>query len=138
MLLNQKNPHNSTCVSVLPLKTRYAQCLRVGSRLDTLCWHSVTHTSNEDKKLWGQQNHKYVSSSKWKNCYMLCVFIFNFIKRKTAMHNIFINKTGHKRTQEWLGRVHILFDISFANKSQSDSNSWYNKWTLLMCSACSC
>ena len=41
--------------------------------------------------------------------------------RKTAICNLFINRTEDIHTHI-LGRGHILFDISFANKSVADSN----------------
>ena len=49
------------------------------------------------------------------------VFIFNFIDLKTAMHNVFINRTG-KYTHKHRGC--ILFDIY---ESEIDSNIWFNK-----------
>ena len=51
-------------------------------------------------------------------------FIFNFINRKTAMPNLFTNRTGrYTYTNNFNGRGHILFHISFASKPETDSNS---------------
>ena len=44
-------------------------------------------------------------------------FIFNFVNRKIAMHNLFNNRTGrHTHTSSSTGRSPILFDISFSNR----------------------
>ena len=55
-------------------------------------------------------------------------FIFNFINRKTAMQNLFINRTGTRHsTNNYTGMGYILFDISFTNKSEADSNISFAK-----------
>ena len=51
------------------------------------------------------------------------IFIFNFINRKTQC-TIFLSieqENIHTQTIIWVGD-HILFDISFANKPETDSN----------------
>ena len=43
-----------------------------------------------------------------------------FYRYKTAMRNVFINRTGrHTHTNNFIGRGHILFDIY---ESEIDSN----------------
>ena len=49
------------------------------------------------------------------------IFIFNFINKKTAVYmcNLFFNRTErYTHTNNYIGKGHILFDISFANKSK--------------------
>ena len=61
-------------------------------------------------------------------------FIFHLIDRKSAMRNLFINRTArdtHKNNVT--GREPILSDICVASKLQTDSNTWlttYTNWCL--------
>ena len=62
------------------------------------------------------------------------VFTFNFINRKTAMRNLFINRTGrYTHTNNHIDRGPTLFVISFAEISQKKTQIF----DLLMSSACS-
>ena len=61
---------------------------------------------------------------------MLCssMLAFEKVYRNTAIHNLSINRTErYTHTNNYILKGHIFFDISFANKSETDSNIWFNK-----------
>ena len=70
-----------------------------------------------------KKKKKYVSSSTSKNQKLLLAmrcYIFDFINRKTAMPNLFINRIGrYTHTENDIRRGHIHFDIYM---SEIDSN----------------
>ena len=64
-----------------------------------------------------------VDLSTSKNCYVRCgCFIFNFIKNQQCAFFLSIEQEYILKQSYSVGRGHILFDISFANKSETDSN----------------
>ena len=55
-------------------------------------------------------------------------FFFQFLPVEKQQDAIFLSiEQEDEHTQTIIGRSHILCDISFANKSETDSNIWFNK-----------
>ena len=54
--------------------------------------------------------------------------ISNFINRKNSNSRSFLLEEQEDiHTNNYISRDHILFDISFENKSETYLNIWYNK-----------
>ena len=70
---------------------------------------------------------KYVSSSTSKNYNAPCCFLSLILSIETQCCRVFlsIDRKIYTHTNNQIDRGHILFDISFANKSETDSNKHY-------------
>ena len=89
----------------------------------TCCLTQYIHM--ERNKVKKKKKYMYVSSSTsiQKLQCTTRFYIFHFIGRKTAMRIFLINRTEqntHKNNA--VGRGPILYDICFANKSETDSD----------------